>query len=50
MRPAGEAAIGVLPAAVLAALAWPAGHRGGARLAGRRREQLTACLTDPARG
>jgi polyferredoxin len=46
----GQFATGVLLTAVLAAVAWPAAHRGGARLARRRREQLTAYLSDPARG
>ncbi|MCU7729097.1 hypothetical protein ODJ79_35745 [Actinoplanes sp. KI2] len=46
----GQFAAGVLLTAVLAAVAWPAGHRRGARLARRRREQLAAYLADPAQG
>jgi len=43
-------AAGLLLTAVLAAVAWPAGHRAGARLARRRRERLTAYLADPTQG
>jgi len=46
----GQFAGGLLVTAVLAAVAWPAGHRAGARLARRRRDRLTAFLADPAKG
>jgi hypothetical protein len=41
---------GLLLAAAIAAAAWLIGHRYGSRLANRRRQWLTAFLTDPDRG
>jgi hypothetical protein len=43
-------ALGLLTGAAVAAVAWPAGQRYGARLATRRRHRLTAYLSDPERG
>jgi hypothetical protein len=41
---------GLLLAAAVAAIAWLVGHWYGSRLANRRRQRLTAFLTDPDRG
>jgi hypothetical protein len=41
---------GLLASAAIAAVAWPAGHRYGTRLAARRHDLLAAYLADPDRG
>jgi hypothetical protein len=41
---------GLLASAAITAVAWPAGHRYGTRLAARRHDRLAAYLADPDRG